>query len=44
VNPISGLPLNPATEGTGNGLTGPKHQGTFTVVTVDDIDTVGGTP
>jgi predicted lipoprotein with Yx(FWY)xxD motif len=44
VNPISGLPLNPATDGTGNGLSGPNHQGTFTIVTVDDIDTVGGTP
>jgi predicted lipoprotein with Yx(FWY)xxD motif len=43
LNPITGLPLNPATDGTGNGLIGPNRYGTFTIVTVDDIGTVGGT-
>ena len=32
VNPTNGNPLNPATLGTGNGLAGPGHHGTFKVV------------
>ena len=39
LNPI-GFPLNPATIGSGSGLSGPKHKGTFEIVAVNDIDTV----
>ena len=33
LDPATGNPLNPATIGTGNGLAGPGHHGTFAVVT-----------
>ena len=33
LDPATGNPLNPATIGTGNGLAGPDHHGTFAVVT-----------
>ena len=32
LSPTTGNPLNPATIGTGNGLAGPEHHGTFSVV------------
>ena len=32
LDPTTGNPLNPATLGTGNGLAGPGHHGTFSVV------------